>query len=359
MSEQEEFLMSDPVSGQEHPQLDGFDIEVDPAIEGSDRTIRVEISIRDLVSQEMLDQWREMVNRGLSSNINPAYQAGLNLRDAIQRGIDRQFSAGYQPQPPSFNTTHEAIEQLTEIANRFSPEPISQEAIDHLNQLAPELRDGIRRSLDRLTTPAIRRTFYLDEEEINQVQQYDATVQLLRDRMLESHRLPAKVLFDSAPGRQIPPETIAQRLSRSNLYESITPQRPLEQRPGRESPKQPVACVGCKHYDGNIYGKNQLICGMYPYGPEADTCSDREAWPEDSWREALKSHNWRTALDFSDRQVWLNRVEELAIERDRLLFEESALAVMMLDRIRIGAIAVGSLQPIEINAVLAKVRAES
>lgn len=32
-------------------------------------------------------------------------------------------------------------------------------------------------------------------------------------------------------------------------------------------PVKPLACDGCKYYDGSTYGGNQLICGIHPYGP--------------------------------------------------------------------------------------------
>lgn len=52
--------------------------------------------------------------------------------------------------------------------------------------------------------------------------------------------------------------------------------------PGK--PAQPLACKGCKYYDGSSYGGNPLICGIHPYGPgdESDpsqqptTCQDWE-----------------------------------------------------------------------------------
>jgi hypothetical protein len=36
-------------------------------------------------------------------------------------------------------------------------------------------------------------------------------------------------------------------------------------------------CVGCRHYHGQVYGDNLLVCGMYPYGCETPTCPDWEA----------------------------------------------------------------------------------
>ncbi|OUC12237.1 MAG: hypothetical protein B0A82_23585 [Alkalinema sp. CACIAM 70d] len=37
-------------------------------------------------------------------------------------------------------------------------------------------------------------------------------------------------------------------------------------------------CRGCKHFHGQVYGGNLLVCGMHPYGvPEGvDQCPDRE-----------------------------------------------------------------------------------
>ncbi|MDJ1171820.1 hypothetical protein PMG71_20535 [Roseofilum sp. BLCC_M154] len=36
------------------------------------------------------------------------------------------------------------------------------------------------------------------------------------------------------------------------------------------------ACVGCRHYHGQVYGGNLLVCGMHPYGPEDSSCRDWE-----------------------------------------------------------------------------------
>ncbi|MBD2070120.1 hypothetical protein H6F93_21815 [Leptolyngbya sp. FACHB-671] len=41
------------------------------------------------------------------------------------------------------------------------------------------------------------------------------------------------------------------------------------------------ACVGCRHYHGQMYGGNVLVCAMYPYGSETETCPD---W-ESSWKD--------------------------------------------------------------------------
>jgi hypothetical protein len=29
-------------------------------------------------------------------------------------------------------------------------------------------------------------------------------------------------------------------------------------------------CVGCRHYHGQTYGQSMLVCGMHPFGPEAE-----------------------------------------------------------------------------------------
>lgn len=34
------------------------------------------------------------------------------------------------------------------------------------------------------------------------------------------------------------------------------------------------ACVGCRHYHGQMYGGNLLVCGMHPYGWQDDKCPD-------------------------------------------------------------------------------------
>jgi len=41
------------------------------------------------------------------------------------------------------------------------------------------------------------------------------------------------------------------------------------------------ACVGCRHYHGQIYGETMLVCGMHPYGWETEKCPDwRSTWEE-------------------------------------------------------------------------------
>lgn len=35
-------------------------------------------------------------------------------------------------------------------------------------------------------------------------------------------------------------------------------------------------CRGCKHYHGQVYGGNLLVCGMHPYGAEGESCPDWE-----------------------------------------------------------------------------------
>lgn len=36
------------------------------------------------------------------------------------------------------------------------------------------------------------------------------------------------------------------------------------------------ACIGCRHYHGQIYSGNLLVCGMHPYGWEDENCPDWE-----------------------------------------------------------------------------------
>lgn len=41
-------------------------------------------------------------------------------------------------------------------------------------------------------------------------------------------------------------------------------------------PQQPIACKGCAHYHGRVYGGNMLVCAMHPMGVEGDQCGDWE-----------------------------------------------------------------------------------
>lgn len=44
------------------------------------------------------------------------------------------------------------------------------------------------------------------------------------------------------------------------------------------SPQQQPACMGCRHYHGQAYGGNLLVCGMHPYGWEDESCPDWEGF---------------------------------------------------------------------------------
>ena len=37
------------------------------------------------------------------------------------------------------------------------------------------------------------------------------------------------------------------------------------------------ACVGCRHYHGQVYGGNMFVCAMHPYGWESENCPDWES----------------------------------------------------------------------------------
>jgi hypothetical protein len=47
-------------------------------------------------------------------------------------------------------------------------------------------------------------------------------------------------------------------------------------------------CVGCKHYHGQVYGGQMLVCGMHPYGMAEGqvVCADKAAV---DWQEPWKS----------------------------------------------------------------------
>ncbi|MBO3458876.1 hypothetical protein G7B40_019340 [Aetokthonos hydrillicola Thurmond2011] len=40
--------------------------------------------------------------------------------------------------------------------------------------------------------------------------------------------------------------------------------------------EQNPACIGCRHYHGQAYNGNLLVCGMHPYGWENEHCPDWE-----------------------------------------------------------------------------------
>lgn len=44
------------------------------------------------------------------------------------------------------------------------------------------------------------------------------------------------------------------------------------------SATQNPACMGCRHYHGQMYGGNLLVCGMHPYGWDDENCPDWEGY---------------------------------------------------------------------------------
>jgi hypothetical protein len=44
--------------------------------------------------------------------------------------------------------------------------------------------------------------------------------------------------------------------------------------PVEPSAEKNPACIGCRHYHGQAYGGNLLVCGMHPYGWDGDNCPD-------------------------------------------------------------------------------------
>jgi hypothetical protein len=46
------------------------------------------------------------------------------------------------------------------------------------------------------------------------------------------------------------------------------------------SAQQNPACIGCRHYHGQAYGGNLLVCAMHPHGWEGENCPD---WEQDDF----------------------------------------------------------------------------
>lgn len=47
--------------------------------------------------------------------------------------------------------------------------------------------------------------------------------------------------------------------------------------PVEPTPEKHAACVGCRHYHGQVYGGNLFICAMHPYGWDTESCPDWES----------------------------------------------------------------------------------
>ncbi len=48
--------------------------------------------------------------------------------------------------------------------------------------------------------------------------------------------------------------------------------------PVEPTPEKNPACIGCRHYHGQVYGGNLFVCAMHPYGWEAQDCPDWEVY---------------------------------------------------------------------------------
>lgn len=68
-------------------------------------------------------------------------------------------------------------------------------------------------------------------------------------------------------------QQIKSRETNTDAYVELLRQVRTQQPP---LPRQPVACQGCQHYHGRIYGGTLLVCAMHPFGVEDDRCPDWE-----------------------------------------------------------------------------------
>lgn len=48
-------------------------------------------------------------------------------------------------------------------------------------------------------------------------------------------------------------------------------------------PLKPLACKGCKYYDGSTYGGNMLVCGIHPYGPSDESDPVKQPTSCEDW----------------------------------------------------------------------------
>jgi hypothetical protein len=46
--------------------------------------------------------------------------------------------------------------------------------------------------------------------------------------------------------------------------------------PVEPSSERNPACIGCRHYHGQVYSGELLVCGMHPYGWNDENCPDWE-----------------------------------------------------------------------------------
>jgi hypothetical protein len=56
--------------------------------------------------------------------------------------------------------------------------------------------------------------------------------------------------------------------------------------PVEPTPEKNSACVGCRHYHGQVYSGNLFVCAMHPYGWETEDCPDWESDETDLWNHS-------------------------------------------------------------------------
>jgi hypothetical protein len=150
------------------------------------------------------------------------------------------------------------------------------------------LTDEAEKTLDQLSEGAVEASeaFYQASEAV--VEAVDQAIAPILDQVsdqvttwwdpLEAAIAPELNRAAEALEERVIPPLDAMISEIEQWYDTVA--APLEQTLNPLVQNHPT-CVGCRHYHGQTYGGNLLVCGMYPYGPETERCPDwQSAWSD-------------------------------------------------------------------------------
>lgn len=153
-----------------------------------------------------------------------------------------------------FEATRQQLEAVAQVIER---------SVDETIDGVLEASDRIAADLDQAISPALENLDKWETEVAKQVSDW------LPD-------IPAEAVEDFE--RQVDDWVVS---TGASIGEAI---RPIEQTV-KPVINQHQPCIGCRHYHGEAYGENpeMLVCGIHPFGYEADQCPDWEStWQPDN-----------------------------------------------------------------------------
>lgn len=190
------------------------------------------------------------------------YSNGYTSAPIARRDMARPVSPSFIPPAqiwtPPMDDWFKATQQQLEAIGQAIEQQVD-EAIDGVLEASDRLADQI----DQALTPTLET---LDQWETDMAKQIETWLPAVPVEAVEDfeHRIDQWTVQTG--------EAIAQAL------------RPVEQTV-KPMVNEHKPCIGCRNYHGETYGDNpdMLVCGIHPFGYDADSCPDwQSTWqPED------------------------------------------------------------------------------